>query len=264
MRLFRAVPATPHHTRNPSALTSFVDEVYATLSRLFAYVAVLALFVVLGNYLWKQLPDATAMAAPAAVGWSPAGRLAPAFAVSRLDLRDKTEAYEIFRHPEGGRKDVFRWADANGAAVAELEIYRPGGEAMGPAVAEIAGRLDPGGVRELEAAGIVDSKFGSVTLLRPARQDGDRACLGFLKQADAPDLRISGWTCQGTSLPARRAAIVCMLSRLTLLAAGNDPRLAALFAHAELKRTDCVTSGVPALSADWVMGSENPRLRGAL
>lgn len=263
MRLFRADPAAPHHTRNPSALTSFVDEVYATLSRLFAYVAVLALFAVLGTYLWQQLPDATAAAAPAAAGWSAAGRQVPAFAVSRPDLRDKTETYEILRHPEGGRKDIFRWVDADGAA-AELEIYRPGGEAVGPAISEIAGRLDPSGVRELEAAGIVESKFGSVTLLRPARQDGSRTCLGFLKQADAPELRISGWTCQGTSLPTQRAAVVCMLNRLTLLAAGNDPRLAALFAHAELKRTDCVTSGAPGPSADWVMGSENPRLRGAL
>ncbi|NEU98463.1 hypothetical protein [Bradyrhizobium uaiense] len=264
MRLFRADPAAPHHTGNPSALTSFVDEVYATLCGLFAYAAVLALFVVLGNYLWKQLPDATATTAPAATSWSPAGRSAPAFAISKLDQRDKTETYEIFRHPEGGRKDVFRWTDADGAPAAELEIYRPGGEAMEPAVTEIAGRLVPGGTGELEAAGIVDSKFGSVTLLRPARQDGSRACLGFLKQADAPDLRISGWTCQGTGLPAQRAAIVCMLNRLTLLAAGNDPRLAALFAHAELRRTDCVTSGGPALSADWVMGSQNPLLRGAL
>ena len=264
MRLFRTDPASPHHTRNPSDLTSFVDEVYATLSRLFAYVAVLALLVVLGTYLWRQLPEATAMAAPPAAGWSLAGRSAPAFAINRLDLLDKTDTYEILRHPEGGRKDVFRWADANGSPAAELEIYRPGGEAMGPAVTEIAGRLDPGGIRELEAAGIVDSKFGGVTLLRPARQDGSRACLGFLKQADAPDLRISGWTCQGGSLPAQRAAIVCMLNRLTLLAAGNDRRLAALFAHAELRRTDCVTSGPPALSADWVMGSENPLLRGAL
>ncbi|WP_076864795.1 hypothetical protein [Bradyrhizobium mercantei] len=264
MRLFRADPAAPHHTRNPSALTSFVDEVYATLSRLFAYVAVLALFAVLGNYLWKQLPDATAAAAPAAAGWSAASRQVPAFAVSRLDPRDKTETYEILRHPEGGRKDIFRWADANGVPAAELEIYRPGGEAVGPAVAEIAGRLDPGGVGELEAAGIVDSKFGSVTLLRPVRPDSSRACLGFFKQADAPDLRISGWTCQGASLPAQRAAVACMLNRLTLLTAGNDPRLAALFAHAELRRTDCVTSGAPGPSADWVMGSENPRLRGAL
>ncbi|MBR1207723.1 MULTISPECIES: hypothetical protein [unclassified Bradyrhizobium] len=264
MRLFRADPAAPHHTRIPSALTSFVDEVYATLSRLFAYVAVLALFAALGTYLWKQLPEATAMAAPPAAGWGLAVRSAPAFAISKLDPRDKTETYEILRHPEGGRKDVFRWTDANGAPAAELEIYRPGGEAMGPAVTEIAGRLDPGGIRELEAAGIVDSKFGGVTLLRRARQDGSGACLGFLKQADAPDLRISGWTCQGASLPAQRAAIICMLNRLTLLAAGNDPRLAALFAHAELRRTDCVTSGPPALSADWVMGSENPLLRGAL
>ncbi|GKQ53870.1 hypothetical protein [Bradyrhizobium sp. Ce-3] len=265
MRLFPADPAAPHHTRIPSALTSFVDEVYATLSGLFAYAATLALFVVLGTYLWKQLPDTTAMAAPAApAGWSTAARSAPAFAISKPEPRDKTETYEVIRHPEGGRKDVFRWTDASGAPAAELEIYRPGGEAMGPAVTEIAGRLDPSGIRELEAAGIVDSKFGSVTLLRPARQQGSRACLGFLKQADAPDLRISGWTCQGTNLPAQRAAIVCMLNRLTLLAAGNDPRLAALFAHAELRRTDCVTSGPPALSADWVMGSENPLLRGAL
>ncbi|PDT70325.1 hypothetical protein [Bradyrhizobium sp. C9] len=264
MRLFRADPAAPHHTRNPSALTSFVDEVYATLSGLFAYVAALALFAALGIHLWKQLPDATATAAPAAAGWGAGGRMGPAFAISKRDPRDKTEAYEVFRHPEGGRKDVFRWTDANGAPAAELEIYRPGGEAMGSAVTDIAGRLDPGGVRELEAAGIVDSKFGGVTLLRPARQEGSRACLGFLKQADAPDLRISGWTCQGASLPAQRAAIVCILNRLTLLAAGNDPRLAGLFAHAELRRTDCVTSGPPALSTDWVMGSENPLLRGAL
>ena len=264
MRLFRAVPAAPHHTRIPSALTSFVDEVYATLSRLFAYAAVLALFVILGTYLWKQLPDATAMAAPAVAGWSPASRPVPAFAMNRFDPRDKTETYEVLRHPGGGRKDVFHWADADGAPAAELQIYRPGGETIGPAIAEIAGRLDPGGVHEFEAAGIIDSKFGSVTLLRPAQQDGGRACLGFLKQLDAPDVRITGWTCQGASLPAQRAAIACMLNRLTLLAAGNDPRLAGLFAHAELKRTDCVTSGAPALSADWVMGSENPRLRGAL
>lgn len=264
MRLFRPRTSAPHHTRIPSALTSFVDEVYATLSPLFAYAVVLALFAALGIYLWKQLPDATAMAAPAAAGWSVAARTAPAFALGGIDPREKTATYEVFRHPEGGRKDVFHWADAEAAPAAELEIYRPGGEAMSSATTEIAGRMDPGGARELEAAGIIDSKFGSVTLLRQVHRDGSRACLGFLKQVDAPDLRISGWTCQGASLPAQRAAIGCMLNRLTLLTAGNDLRLAALFAHAELRRTDCATSGPPALSADWVMGSENPLLRGGL
>jgi hypothetical protein len=269
MRLFRASPAAPNHTEIPSALTSFVDEVYGTLSRLSAYAAALALFGVLGHYLWQQLPDATAMQ-PAAASWSVASRSAPAFAMSQIDSRDKTMTYNTSRHPEGGRKDVFQWADADGKPAAELEIYRPGGEAIGPAVTEIAGRLDPSGVRELEAAGIIDSKFGRVTLLRPARQEGSPVCLGFLRQLEQPNVRISGWTCQntqdtkGASLPAQRAAISCMLNRLTLLTAGNDPRVAELFAHADLRRTDCSASSSPALSADWVMGSENPRLRGPL
>ena len=263
MRLFRADRAAPHHSRIPSALTSFVDEVYATLSRLFAYGAALALFGVTGVYLWQQLPDATAME-PSAASWSLAGRSAPAFAASQLDLRDKTEAYEIFRHPEGGRKDVFRWSDVEHRPTAELDIYRPGGETLEPATASIAAQLDPGGAHALEAAGIIDSKFGSVALLRPVARDGGRSCLGFLKQVDAPNVRISGWTCQGSGLPAQRAAISCMLNRLTLLTAGNDPKLAEMFAHAELRRTDCASSGPPTLSSDWVMGSENPRMRGAL
>jgi hypothetical protein len=264
MRLFRAEPAAPHHTRIPSALTSFVDEIYATLSRLFAYVAALALFGAFGVYLWQQLPDATAAVAPAVAGWSPAGRSVPAFAVSGPDLHDKTEAYEILRHPEGGRKDIFRWLDTDGKPAAEMEIYRPGREPSEPAAAGIVADLDPDGAPDLEAAGIIDSKFGAVALLRPPAQSSASGCLGFLKQIDEPNVRISGWTCQGASLPVQRAAISCMMNRLTLLAAGNDPRLAELFAHAELRRADCAVAGAPSLSPDWVMGSDNPHLRGAL
>jgi hypothetical protein len=55
-----------------------------------------------------------------------------------------------------------------------------------------------------------------------------------------------------------------MLNQLTLLAAGNEPKLPELFARAELKRGSCATAATPAGSADWVMGAENPRLRGSL
>ncbi|WGR94780.1 hypothetical protein MTX20_11720 [Bradyrhizobium sp. ISRA435] len=106
MRLFRADPAARHHTGIPSALRSLVDEVYAALSQLFAYVAALALLGGLSVYLWQRLPDATAME-PAAAGWGLADHSAPAFAMSRLDPRDKTEAYEIFRHPQGGLQGRF-------------------------------------------------------------------------------------------------------------------------------------------------------------
>jgi hypothetical protein len=54
-----------------------------------------------------------------------------------------------------------------------------------------------------------------------------------------------------------------VLNRLTLLSAGNDPKLAELFARAELRRGDCAASAVPTLSADWLKGGDASLLRGA-
>ena len=266
MRSFSALPANSHYmTRIHPALARFPGEFLGTLARLAAYVVTLALPVLGFIALWEQLPDATAMDPSGKTAWSLADRSSRAFAVSQLNLHDKTEAYEIFRHPEGGRKDLFQWSGADKRPVAELEIYRLGNEFnhSGPAIAAIAGRMDPDGMRELEAAGIIDSKFGTVTLLRLACGADTRACLGFVKRVDEPNLRISGWSCQGDSLPARRATISCMLNRLTLLTAGNDPKLAGLFARAELRRIDCTTSAAPALSADWLTGADTVQLRGA-
>ncbi len=206
----------------------------------------------------------------ATVGWAAASRSYPAFAVSQFDLPEKTETYEIFRHPLGGRRDIIRWAarDARQGErpVAALEIYRPGGESgqSGPADAEIAARMEPAGARELEAAGVIDSKFGTVTLLRHPGDADARSCLAFIKHIDEPNLQISGWSCQGDTLPARRVAIGCILNRLILLTAGNDPKLAELFARAELKRGSCAATSPPAISADWVTSAGNPLLRGRL
>jgi hypothetical protein len=44
-------------------------------------------------------------------------------------------------------------------------------------------------------------------------------------------------------MPARRAAIGCILNRLILLTAGNEPKLAEFFARAEFKRGSCSASG---------------------
>jgi hypothetical protein len=268
MRPILAYGANHYATKIHPALCSFADECCGVLARLIAYVGALALIAIVGLSLWDELPlkglsDPTAKSA-----WSAAARSYPAFAVSQFDLSGKTETYEILRHPDGGRKDVLRWAAQGEKSIAELEIYRPGGELSqsGPPIAEIAARMDPGGVRELQAAGIIDSKLGAVTLLGLSRdRAGDaRPCLGFIKGFSQPNLRISGWSCQGETLPARRAAIGCILDRLILLAAGNDPKLAELFAHAELKRGNCApASAAPVPSADWVTGAQDPRLRGS-
>ena len=227
----------------------------------------LALLTIGAVGAWEHLLDATATQPSDKDKWSLADRSARAFAVSQFDLRDKTETYEDFRHPGGGRRDLLRWRDADMKPVAELRSTDRAANSPRQAwrIVTLPGGSIRDGMRELEAAGVIDSKFGTVTLLRliGGRKPAD-ACLGFIKRVDAPNLRISGWSCQGNDLretmPSQRAAISCMLNRLTLLNAGNDPKLAELFARAELRRSDCTAS----LSADWLTGTGNPQLRGAL
>ena len=266
MRSFSPLPANSHFTtRIHPVLTNFADEACATLARLLAYVGTLALIGILGVHFWDLWDAAGGMAEPPVkADWSTASRSSPAFAVNPLDPSIKTEAYTIFRHPEGGRKDIFRWTDKAEKPVAELEIYRLGGEfdPSIPAAADLAARM-AGDAPELEPAGLVDSKFGMVTLLRRA-DDSEAApsCLGFIRRFEAPDLQISGWSCQG-SLPAQRAAIACTLNRLILLTSGNEPKLAEMFARAELRRGSCGAAGATTISADWMTAAQNPVLRRA-
>jgi hypothetical protein len=252
------------HEAHP-ALTSFSDEVCATVARIFACVGTLALFGILGVHLWNQY-HAMKAAAPAAArstwstGWSVADRSHPAFAVSQLDIPDKSVTYTILRHPEGGRKDILHWSNGTEKPVAELEIYRPGGEwnASSSVGTDLALRMQQIDASELEAAGIVESKFGTAALLRPiGAKESAGTCLGFVKRIDDPGLEISGWSCQGDTWPARRTAIGCILDRLTLLASGNEPKLTELFAHAQFKRGSCALS-----PSDWVTSVEKPKLRG--
>jgi hypothetical protein len=162
MQSFWAIRANPfYQTKIYPALTGFADERCGTLARLFAYVGTLALLAIVSIYLWDQLPVREAIEPAARPGWSLATRSHPAFAVSQFDLPEKAEANAIFRHPQGGRKDVLRWTAQGEKPVAEPEIYRPGGEfnPSGPA-ADIAARMGPKGGRDLEAVGVIDIKFG--------------------------------------------------------------------------------------------------------
>jgi hypothetical protein len=264
MQSYPASPAAlPQTTRFFLALANFGDEVVGTLAHLFAYVGALALLAILGLAGLGQLPNLHDDEPQLKPGWSVADRSHPAFAVNRLDSIDKTISYTILRHPEGGRKDVLRWTGDGDRAPAELEIYRPGGEfePWRPAPGDMATRMGLNQASPLEEAGLIDTKFGHMALFRPSgAAKAAPSCLGYLKRIGEPSLQISGWSCQGDTLPARRAAIACTLNRLTLLASGNDPKLAELFAHAELKRRACGPAGSP----DWLLGTENAQLRGAL
>jgi hypothetical protein len=249
------------------ALWNLADECGGVAVCIVAYLGALALIAILAVHMWAELPSVLPSEPVFETGWSLADRSHPAFAVSQTDSLGKIEAYEIYRHPEGGRRDVLRWAVTPDAKlIAELELYRPGAEISQarPSADGIAARMHSDGTQEIGGEGIADSKFGPIALFGFADGNAKR-CLGFIKNLEAANLRISGWSCQGESLPARRAAIGCILNRLVLLTARNDPKLAELFAQAELKRGNCASgSGAGALSADWVTGTQNLRLRGAI
>ncbi len=66
-----------------------------------------------------------------------------------------------------------------------------------------------------------------------------RHCLGFVRDYDDPRLQLSGWFCQGGADFIARSTLACALDRLTLLSAGSEAKVGALFAQAELNRSFC-------------------------
>ncbi|GLH76899.1 hypothetical protein SSBR45G_18070 [Bradyrhizobium sp. SSBR45G] len=265
MRLDSAQPATAtRHPRIPPALKALADEVCGTFARLIAYVGALALIAMLGVAGWNRLDGGDDAGAPRA-GWILADSAVPAFSLRLTDQPDRTATYTVLSHPAGGRKDVLRWGERADRPAAEIEVYRIGPErdGMRNPIGHLAARMGRP-APDLEAAGIIDSRFGPVSLLRQAgTPDGPGACLGFLKTIAVPALRISGWSCQGAAMQTRRAAVGCMLNRLTLLSpSGHDPALTELFAQAEPRRADCDAPGVAKTLNDWITALDNPRLRG--
>jgi hypothetical protein len=91
-----------------------------------------ALLAILGIHLLDQLPVGEAIEPSARAGWSVATRSHPAFAGSQIDLPEKTETYEILRHPLGGnepaRAEFKRGGCAPSAATATSADWVMGAE----------------------------------------------------------------------------------------------------------------------------------------
>jgi hypothetical protein len=254
-----------------AALTDLADEFRATAMRIMAYLCGVAVLALIATDLVSRTQDEIDFSPPLPLresAWRQIERPIPAFAAPAPDLSDKTAAYESLRHAEGGRKDVLKWSDAGIALPwASIEIYRPGAEwtGFGPAALEIASRTALWNVRDVQAAGVINTKFGPVSLVAFSAQASGKplSCTGFVRSVETPQVQIGGWTCQGDAQPGGRQAVACLLNRLTLLAAGSDPKLAELFARAELKRqVDC--GSVAAASESWFNTMDQPQLRGTV
>ncbi len=168
-----------------------------------------------------------AAAAAATADWSPASRRAPAFAISQTRYARQNRGLRSPPAPRGrpqGHLPLGRCRWRGGSRAGNLPPWQRGRRTRGDRDRRAARP------RRRPRARSRRHRRQQVRQRHPAAPDaaGRQPGLPRLPQAGrCPDMRISGWTCQGGSLPAQRAAIVCMLNRLTLLAAGNDPRLAA-------------------------------------
>ena len=124
--------------------------------------------------------------------------------------------------------------------------------------AESAAALGPVDVHSDEP---LTSKFGPLDIVTFDTSNGTpRHCLGFVRAYDDPRLQLSGWFCQGGKLGGadfiERGTLACALDRLSLLSAGSEPKVGALFAQVELNRSFCgqrdmILASTPKYKALW-------------
>ena len=225
------------------ALHSWREELPATAVRLLAYVGGLALLSILAAQLFRTpIPTRAGVPAPSSP-WSEIERPFPAFALSIREAAGVPAHYAIRRHVVGGgRKDILTLGEPDSASpYLAVEIYRPGTEIAhfaNPAETLAAGAaaLGPANLRHEPALG---SKFGVLDIVSfETAKSPARKCLGFVRGFEDPRLQLSGWFCQSGEF-IQRSTLACALDRLTLLSAGSEPKVGALFAKAELHRRFC-------------------------
>ena len=194
-----------------------------------------------------QVPALIAAAGPPPnPQWIEVDRPYPAFELTMPELAATPANYAIWRRAaDGARKDVLTWGTAAGRGpFIRIEIYRSG-DRTEPFIdpdSEIAARIVHYTVTDdVKPAGRIDSKFGTLSLadFAIATHGLQRRCLGFARAFAQPSMQMAGWYCSPGEEVVDRAGLACVLDRLTILSAGGDPRLDALFARAEVKRTFC-------------------------
>jgi len=229
-------------------LYSWREELPSAFVRMLAYMGGIAVLSIAAAHVFQSPPVMTPITPVYRSEWIEIDKPFPAFALSIPEAANVPAGYAIRRHADGGgRKDVLALGEPNGIApYLQVEIYRPGSEIRSfrePALelAASAAALSP--VMMPSAEEPLASKFGPLSIVAfDASQATARHCLGFVRDYDDPRLQLSGWFCQGTKLGSttiERSMLACALDRLTLLAAGSEPKIGALFAQAELNRSYC-------------------------
>ena len=225
------------------ALYSWRAQLPATIVRVLAYVGGVAVLSIAAAQIFQSRPPMDAIKPADRPQWSEIERPFPAFALSIPEAAEAPSHYVILRNVhDGGRKDIISLGEEDAPSpYLQLELYRPGSEIdrfpePTVAIATDAAALAPVHLQRDEP---LASKFGPLSILTFDTSKGTpRRCLAFVHSYEDPRLQLSGWFCRGGEFIAR-ATLSCALDRLTLLSAGSEPKVGALFAKAELHRSFC-------------------------
>ncbi len=225
---------------------SLPEDIRATFVRVLAYMGGLAIIAIAAASFFRTPAVVAAIGSSPQPQWTKVERPHPAFELVMPELAPSPYDYAILRRAaDGARKDVLTWGEAAGSGpYVMVEIYRAASqsERFIDAESEIAARiLDFTVTDDVKPAGRIESKFGIVPLVdfAIAAHGRTRRCLGFARPFEQPSMQIAGWYCSPGTEVVDRATLACVLDRLTILSAGGDSRLDALFARAEVRRTFC-------------------------
>jgi hypothetical protein len=226
------------------ALRTWREDVTNAIVRWFAYLCGIAVLSVAAAHVFGARPATDASSSVQQPEWVEIEKPFPAFALAIPEAADVPSHYAILRDRQGGgRRDVLTLGEPNGTdPYLEVEIYRPGSEIRhfaAPAATIMADAIALGPVNLLPSTEPLVSKFGPLTVVPFTTSKGAlRYCLGFVRTYDDPMLQISGSFCRGGEF-IQRSTLSCALDRFTLLSAGSEPKVGALFAEAELHRSFC-------------------------
>jgi hypothetical protein len=226
------------------ALHSWREELSRAFVRLLAYVGAAAVLSMVAAQVVQHRKPVSPAPPAAKSQWVDIDRVFPAFALAIPEAADALANYAVRRNIAGnGRIDILTLGETDSVdPYLEVRVYRPGTEIDDfglPQIVIAEGAADFAPVNVRAPSEPLDSKFGPLDIVTFDTGRGTpRHCLAFVRAWDDPRLQLYGWFCRGGEF-IQRSTLACALDRLTLLSAGSERKIGALFARAELNRSFC-------------------------